>query len=105
MRTGQEMMCDEQLPERLMESNEAALQGFLADALNFSPPRPLLPGISPFGKGALGGTFGAGGSLAGSPLMRLHEGDAQMFYGGPLGDLSTAFPDLADSSFSFGCFT
>ena len=97
----QEVTCDEQLPERLPEPNEAALHGFLADALNFSPPRPL-PGVPPFGGGSL---FGGGGSVMGSPLSRLHDAEHQMFYGGPFADLgSAAFPDLADS-FSFGCFT
>ncbi len=106
----QEITCDEQLPERLPEPSEAALQGFLVDALNFSPPRPLL-GVPPFGGGVPpfsgGGSLfgGGGGSVSGSPLPRLHDAD-QMFYGCPLGDLGTAaFTDLAESSFSFGCFT
>ena len=100
----QEMICDEQLPDQLPEPNEAALQHFLADALAFSPPRPQSGTAPPF---YCGGSFldggGDGGSLAVSPLPRLEH---QMFYGGPLGDLGTAaFVDLADSSFSFGCFT
>ncbi|BDA42965.1 hypothetical protein COCOBI_03-8580 [Coccomyxa sp. Obi] len=100
----QEMICDEQLPEQLPEPNEAALQNFLADALAFSPPRPLSGTVpSFFGGGSFLGGGGDGGSLAVSPLPRLEH---QMFYGGPLGDLgAAAFTELADSSFSFGCFT
>ncbi len=100
----QEMICNERLPEQLPEPNEAALENFLADALAFSPPRPL-PGTAPsfFGGGSFLDGGGDGGSLAVSPLPCL---DHQMFYGGPLGDLGTAaFNELADSSFSFGCFT
>ncbi|CAL8467392.1 g6929 [Coccomyxa elongata] len=100
----QEMICNERLPEQLPEPNEAALENFLADALAFSPPRPL-SGTAPsfFGGGSFLDGGGDGGSLAVSPLPCL---DHQMFYGGPLGDLgAAAFTELADSSFSFGCFT
>lgn len=53
-----DMVCMERLPDQLPGCPESGLQGFLADALNFSPG-PLLPG----------GTFG--GSLGVSPLRRL----------------------------------
>jgi len=93
------MGCKEQLPDELQEEpHDASLQVFLADALNLSP-QPAMPST------LFGGSFG--GSLLGSPLSRLEPPEHhQMFYGGSLADLSaSSFNDIADSSFSFGCFS
>ncbi len=85
----QDMACAEKLPDYIPDVPD--------NFLNLSPP-PALPGMM------FGGSIC--NNLLGSPLPCMDSPDIhQAFYGEAFNDFNLGnFNDIADSSFSFGCF-